>query len=152
MHKYNFATIGTPMGDSQHTFKELGFKNSENIHKSRRAAASKAKEFIFPFLRTLKQGTVRHKARVCLSLLRHICSYFVGNIRRRRHFCSRRVLSEISALQHSVLVRHQAVFVNGMLSAGVLLDRASTRVAVSVIRPLPTLADSVMAWAVGAIC
>jgi len=102
LHNYNFAIVGTPMGDSQHTFKELGFKNSENIHESRRMAASKAKEFIFLFLRTLRQGTVRHKARVCLSLLRHIYSYFVGNIRRRRHFCSRRDLSEISALQHSV--------------------------------------------------
>jgi hypothetical protein len=106
LHKHNFAIIGTPMGDSQNTFKELGFKNNENTHKPRRVAATKAKEFIFLFLRTLKQDTVRHKARVCLSLLRHICSYFVGNIRRRRHFCSRRDLSEISALQHSVLVGH----------------------------------------------
>jgi integral membrane sensor domain MASE1 len=44
------------------------------------------------------------------------------------------------------------LYLKTTLSAGVLLDRTSTRVAVSVIWPLPTLADSVMPRAVCAIC
>jgi len=47
VHKNKFVIIGKPMGGSQHTFKELGFKNNENKGKFRRNAASKAEEFTF---------------------------------------------------------------------------------------------------------